>query len=85
MIVAAAIRKGDKVYTLPPPARHHDIISLIATETEERPAVKHPDVQGFVTDDGTFVDRKRAIRIAIEAGQITRPKWPPNLYSEDLW
>jgi hypothetical protein len=43
------------------------------------------DEQGFVTSDGRFVGRKQAGCIAILAGQIERLKWPPLLYSEDLW
>jgi hypothetical protein len=85
MIAAAAIRKGDRVYTLPPPARHHDIIRLIAEETAERPAVTEQDTQGFVTNEGRFVNRRQAVLVAIRAGQIERPKWPGGLYSEDLW
>jgi hypothetical protein len=41
--------------------------------------------QGFYTSAGRFVDRVEAVEIAKAAGQITEPKWPPQLYSEDLW
>jgi hypothetical protein len=44
--------------------------------------------QGFVTDGGNYVDRRLAMRIAIEAGQVEDGKQcggnPRDLYSEDL-
>ena len=44
--------------------------------------------QGFVTDGGNYVDRKLAMMIALEAGQIEDGKQcggnPKDLYSEDL-
>ena len=42
--------------------------------------------QGFVTDEGIFVDRRLARIIAIEAGQVDPEKAcsPMHLYSEDL-
>lgn len=38
--------------------------------------------QGFVTEDGEFVDRKKAAEIAFKAGQT--PKLVTVLFSEDL-
>lgn len=43
---------------------------------------KEGSIQGFVTDEGKFVDRRRAGRIAFVAGQI--PKRVSVLFSEDL-
>jgi len=43
------------------------------------------DAQGFLLSDGRFCRRKAAAGIAIKAGQIDELKWPPDLYSEDLW
>lgn len=40
-------------------------------------------VQGFLTSDGNFVNRKEAGKIAYEAGQIK--KLTELLYSEDLY
>jgi len=62
--------------------RHHNIIHDIVTKTGERPA---KGIQGFITDEGKFVDRKEGARIALESGQIAKLKWPPDLYSEDLY
>jgi hypothetical protein len=49
--------------------------------------LKHSEdhVQGFVLSDGSFADRQRAAAVAIEAGQIQALRWPPDLYSEDVW
>lgn len=38
--------------------------------------------QGFVTDEGQFVDRRKAARIAFETGQTRKLESP--LFSEDL-
>ena len=77
MIKEAAIRQDGIVYT---GRRHHNII------WDNVGKVKfHNEEQGFVTDDGKFVDRIEGARIAIECGQIKELQWPPNLYSEDLY
>jgi hypothetical protein len=42
--------------------------------------------QGFVTDEGEFVDRAQAARIALECGQIKALRYSPTqLFSEELW
>jgi hypothetical protein len=77
MIVQAAIRKDGKVYT---GRRHHNILNSVVPFG----SLKNGE-QGFVTDDGTFVNRIEAARIAIECGQIKELSHPPYLYSEDLY
>jgi len=43
-------------------------------------------VQGFVTNEGRFVDRKKAYQIALLSGQIEPINGGPKiLLSEDLW
>lgn len=80
-IAAAACRMEDgTIHTLPPPARHHDII--------QRSGIRFtPDQQGFVTECGAWARRKPALRIAERAGQLIREPTAPahGLYSEDLW
>lgn len=79
-IKQAAIRDGEGVvHTLPRPARHHTIMHQFKVKLCEH------SVEGFVLEDDTFVDRKTAGKLAVEAEQIEKLKWPPNLYSEDLW
>ncbi|MFA6046456.1 MAG: hypothetical protein WC718_15835 [Phycisphaerales bacterium] len=81
-IERAAIRWGGRVWSLPRPARHHDVIALIHRATG---AMGIDDVQGFVTSTGRFVDRKDGAEIALASGQVEALRWPPNLFSEDLW
>lgn len=82
-IVAAAIMQAGRLYALPAPARHADIISTIYAETG-RPVTGD---QGFVTDAGRFVGRKQAWRIANAAGQEIAPIACAQgiLFSEHLW
>lgn len=75
MIVNAAILKDGIIYT---GRRHHLIIQLYP------PNFFHNCEQGFVTDDGKFVDREEGLKIAIECNQlINEPR--AELFSEDLW
>jgi hypothetical protein len=83
-IIQAAIRKDGIVYTMPPPARHNNILHLCEELTTSGLVMARGD-QGFVTNTGRFVDRIEAASIAIAAKQIEELKWPPSLYSEDLW
>ncbi|HHC1760037.1 TPA: hypothetical protein ACN7E6_005248 [Klebsiella pneumoniae] len=50
---------------------------------------RESEVQGFIDQFGVFMDRKEALQVAREAGQlnIARIKtWPDNeLFSEDLY
>ena len=41
--------------------------------------------QGFVDEEGTFFDRVSAAAHAIACSQLAALRWPPNLYSEDMW
>jgi len=81
---AAIQRKSDsKVWT---GRRHGDVIRKINAEGD---MVTHARfTQGFITDDGQFVDRYEALKIAISCNQLLNPKnlWaPPTLMSEDLY
>lgn len=84
-ITAAAILYKDTVYSLPRPARHHDIIRLILETTKESSIEENE--QGFLDDQGQFLRRAPALVIAERAGQLLeeRPIWGTNLYSENLW
>lgn len=83
MISHVAIKFQDRVFSLPRPNRHHNVIDLIVKETGV-PFVRR-EIQGFLDADGNFMDRKEAAVYAKKVGQIPNLKWPPNLYSEDLW
>lgn len=82
-IAAAAIRVDEAIISLPPPARHHNIIrelhklGLIKKEQWE---------QGFALSDGRFANRVQAKAVADRAGQLLpRASKLSELYSEDVW
>ena len=81
MIKCVAIKTKTKIYSLPKPNRHCDVIRLIIKEERN---YDHDSIQGFLTNDDEFVDRKKALEIAFESGQITK-SISSQLYSEDLW
>lgn len=87
MIVSAAITWKGATYSLPRPARHHDVIRHIAAVTGATTVGtnEHPDEQGFLDDKGQFYRRKAAMAHAIRCGQLSEGKWGEQLYSEDLW
>lgn len=88
MITHVAIRFQGKVYSLPPPNRHHDVIRLIVNETGVKYVDARDDDQGFLDEVGNFCRRKPALRIATECGQLKPGALGPKLgelYSEDVW
>ena len=61
--------------------RHHNIIYTFCELTGEP---RGDDcIQGFMTSDDRFVDRKEAAKIAFAAKQI--PEMKRELYSEDIY
>ena len=92
-IVAAAIKKDGVIWTLPRPARHHNIIFAMndvgkskARENKTSFLIEAHGKQGFIDGEGNFLNREDAAKRAILCGQLTKPLIaPPNLFSEDLW
>lgn len=78
MIKSAAIKVNDKIY------EGHRHYQIIPTALDDNPDVDYitQAMQGFVTDDGVFVDRCTAAQIAYDCGQIQTIN--SKLYSEDL-
>ncbi|MEO5366974.1 MAG: hypothetical protein H7831_11640 [Magnetococcus sp. WYHC-3] len=81
-IEKAAILLDGVIHTIEKPARHFSIIQKLVGKGYEKPIQGN---QGFVTSEGRFVDRVEGAKIAVKSGQIKKLKWPPKLYSEDLW
>jgi hypothetical protein len=84
---AACIDNHGKVWSLPKPYRHHDVLAYMHTNgiRETTSAFK----QGFKCSDGNFIDRRGALYIAKNAGQM-KPRKPgeydgDELFSEDVW
>lgn len=84
-IVSAALKRGDLIFSAPPPARHHTLMH----EADRLFGAQHqpflPDEQGFLGSDGKFYDREDAGMIAILADQLQELRYGRELYSEDLW
>lgn len=86
-IIAAAVQINGVTLSLPPPARHYNIVNTL-TETIGDPAeprYARPESQGFLTSDARFVGRVEALAIARDAGQLLKPTPHRELFSEDLW
>ena len=81
-ITAVAIKRGEDVFDLPKPSRHNDVIRDMRNKGFKRVV---GDVQGFLTNHGTFLDRIEGAKLALDCGQVDELKHPPYLYSEDLW
>lgn len=79
MIKEAAIKKDGIIYT---GKRHSDIFKSIQDRGLSKDTLRG-GIQGFVTRDGKFVDRKIAGKIAYIFGQIEEPT--DCLMSEDLY
>ncbi len=88
MITHVAINASGKVYALPRPKRHHDVLWYMA-EMDVAMRTTSSDarhVQGFLDDKGNFLDRVQALAHALQHNQHKTPDDHfPQLYSEDLW
>ena len=67
--------------------RHADAFYIISQFLDPSEIDKTKTEQGFVTDDGKFLDRYAAMQHAIACGQLPpdADKECKELYSEDLW
>ncbi len=89
MITHAAIKQGGKVYSLPEPMRHNDVIRMMVGVCGVEPPITGE--QGFLDEDRgclEFVTREVALELAFTYGQIegwTSNATPPQLFSEDVW
>ncbi len=90
-ITHVAVRYEGKVYSLPEPNRHHDVIRHIAevNGTGNKPLVGiYGDNQGFLDESGRYLIRKAALLNAKLNGQLKGPQKEiigGELYSENLW
>lgn len=82
-IVAAAVKEGEAVCSVPRPGRHHHVMRAMAAAGFPIPITGQ---QGFLTSDGLFVNRFEARDIARAADQIIKKTGPADeLFSEDVW
>lgn len=85
-ITHVAVQYAGRVWSLPAPNRHHDVLRHIARETGD--GIRGSDVQGFLDDAGRFLRRGQAYSLAARNGQLRRlPSGyqGTDLFSEDLW
>lgn len=87
-ITHVAIRFQGKVWSLPAPNRHHDVIRLIVeTDPTVQTVNAYEDDQGFLDADGLYLNRRQALYNAQVNNQIkpgTTIK-AGRLFSEDVW
>lgn len=88
MITHVAIWRNDTIYALPKPNRHHNVFKIMPFE--DRYTDGYWDIQGFLDEQGNFLDRRKALVHAAEHHQVIRPADPKfyqgnELFSEDLW
>lgn len=83
-VIAAAIKLGEVICHVKRPGRHNDIVYALAKAGHPIPI---DGKEGFLTDDGLFVNRWLALQIAKAAGQLKDPKKQHGgqLFSEDVW
>lgn len=80
-VVAAACHLNGLTYSIPAPARHHDILLLMPAPE------RHLCKQGFLLSDGRFIEREGARAVAIDQKQVKDMSLlhSRDLFSEDLW
>lgn len=82
---AAIVDASGKVWSLPPPARHHDVGRMMIESGYPAP-FPCGDAQGFLMSDGTFASRLMALYAAAFHGQILAGcGHHRELFSEDVW
>lgn len=86
IVGVAIIFKGD-VYVDDRPNRHHHVICRVS---KLHGGINGEHLEGFWTDNGRYLSRKQAMKLAIDNGQLKRSSNPlhyqgDELYSEDLW
>ncbi len=81
MIREAAVMIFGRIYT---GKRHHDALRAARLCGIDRQHLQRAR-QGFITDDGRFLDRKAAAEHALACGQVKTLKDSECLYSEDLY
>ena len=84
-VVPEFVPTVEMVFALDRPARHHDIINLMANSGLPRESIEIRN-QGFETNGGKFVSREEALQIAERAKQIVEKHRPwHQLLTEDMW
>ena len=84
MITHVAIIFNGVTHSLPKPNRHHHVMHMLAFANGNQSI--DGETQGFLDDQGNFLDRAQAWDHAKACGQIIRKVSPDGeLYSENVW
>lgn len=86
-ITHVAIRFQGKIWSLPKPNRHHNVIRHIVEQTKMSHVDAYGEDQGFLDEAGTYLNRKQALMNAEMHNQLLPDKqvMHEELYSENLW
>lgn len=82
LAVAAAILQDGTIYSLPAPARHHNVMDWMVHNLD---IDKVTGRQGFLMSDGRFFTRRQAKAAAEHNNQMLKASSLSELFSEDLW
>ena len=82
MITEVAIKLNNYTFSFPKPFRHHHIIKMLVFLGEEE---LDGGIEGFLDDQGNFLDREQALQHAIVCNQYNSKRKSSLLFSEDLW
>ena len=86
-ITGVAVIFDGKTYSLERPFRHHHVLTMMHMDGV---VLYGPHKEGFLDEDGNWLNRKDAFVLASANGQLNRRKGPEfyqgdELYSEDIW
>lgn len=83
-IVGSAIFHEGRIFWLEAPARHGDVMAALVKIGQQRSAIEGD--QGFVTQNGDFLNRTEARQMA-ERYELLKPnaRQHVELFSEDIW
>lgn len=87
-ITHVAIRFQGKIWSLPKPLRHSDVIRMIiATDSSITTVNAYEDDQGFLDADGLYLNRRQALYNAQKNNQLKPGIMirAGRLFSEDIW
>lgn len=86
VIAVACLTRDGRIFTLPPPARHADLIFRLMPKMGVPELEIHLCEQGFATNYNWFVSRISARHVAYYQGQLLpRAGKTRQLFSEDVW
>lgn len=86
-ITNVAIKFNGKIYSLTAPNRHHHVIADIMRQTGVNCVDSYGENQGFLDENGVYLNRKQALVNALNNNQVKNIEdiRMNQLFSEDIW